>query len=265
MSGFRESFPLAWLFHHNTGGGAGLPPAAHEKGAARPPREILAAPALPLPAPEPVGGDLGRLLAQRYSCRRFAADPVTLADLSRILFAAYGLLGRSSLLGHELLERPVPSAGGLYPLELYLVARSVEDAPPGVYHYAVIGHLLERVHAELPSPAALGEVLRGQPWLAGAPALVVITAVVERLLEKYGDRGYRYLLLEAGHAMQNLDLAALAQGLGTCNIGGFLDRELGEILRLDEDEEIPLYAAAVGHPAGRDRAVLRAVDVEPGG
>jgi SagB-type dehydrogenase family enzyme len=85
----------------------------------------------------------------------------------------------------------------------------------------------------------------------------VLTAVVERALAKYCDRGYRYLLLEAGHAAQNLELAAAALSLGACDLGGFVDHDITELLDLDGDEEIPLHSVAVGLPAGEGRAFLR--------
>jgi SagB-type dehydrogenase family enzyme len=89
--------------------------------------------------------------------------------------------------------------------------------------------------------------------------VVVITAVPGRSLWKYGDRGYRYLLLEAGHAAQNLNLAAVEAGLGCCNLGGFFDEELAGLLLVDTEEEMPLYAVAVGVPASSDRDEQRAI------
>jgi SagB-type dehydrogenase family enzyme len=82
---------------------------------------------------------------------------------------------------------------------------------------------------------------------------------MERSLCKYGDRGYRYVLFEAGHCVQNVNLVAAALGLGTCNAGGFFDDELGGLLTLDIERELPLYAVAIGHPEGTTKDQLRAV------
>ncbi len=149
----------------------------------------------------------------------------------------------------------------MYPLELHVIAYGVESLPPGVHHYAVIGHCLEEMRA-VPSVEELSRAILDQPHLAAAPVFLVVTAVVDRLLSKYGDRGYRYLLLEAGHVLQNLNLAAVALGLASCNVGGFLDLELSSLIGIDGEEEIPLYACALGHPPPGDRRFLRSADVQ---
>src|SRR5262245_9738467 len=101
----------------------------------------------------------------------------------------------------------------------------------------------------------------GQHYLTDAVAVAVIAADVERTLAKYGDRGYRYVLLEAGHCAQNLNVAAAALGLGTCNAGGFFDQELADLLTIDTDAEVHLYAVAVGRaPPGLTRLAMRSVD-----
>jgi SagB-type dehydrogenase family enzyme len=90
-----------------------------------------------------------------------------------------------------------------------------------------------------------------------ASAVVVLTAVVHRSLRKYGDRGYRHLLIEAGHVAQNLNLVAAAMSLGTLSLGGFFDQDLAALLDVSLEVEIPLYAVAVGIPAVRDRVESR--------
>jgi SagB-type dehydrogenase family enzyme len=129
-----------------------------------------------------------------------------------------------------------------------------------VYHYVPVHHGLEQLRDEALPRRFQTYLFMGQRWATEAGAVVVITAVPGRSLWKYGDRGYRYFLLEAGHAMQNLNLAAIAVGLGSCNLGGFFDDELAAVVRADVEEEFPLYAAAVGVPATRDRHEQRSIE-----
>jgi SagB-type dehydrogenase family enzyme len=155
----------------------------------------------------------------------------------------------------------VPSGGGLYPLELYAIVRDVVGLEAGVYHYTPVTHGVEQLRDVL-VPRALQEYLfMGQPLVTRAGVVIVIAAAVARLLTKYGDRGYRYMLFEAGHVAQNVNLAATAIGVGTCNLGGFFDLELGGLLGLDEDAEIALYAVAAGVPAAGTRESLRGIEM----
>ena len=250
---FRDKQPIAWTFHRNTSrwiynamsAGKDTPPA--------PPKENADLPAFSLPSPTLPPTTFQELLTNRFSCRHFTDQPLTLNHLSTLLHFTYGILGKSHFGNVEFLERPLPSGGGLYPLELYVIVQKIENLEPGIYHYFTIGHALEQLRSVL-LPSALREyLLMGQEQLAAAPVIVVFTAVVARSLVKYGDRGYRYILFEAGHAAQNLNLTASALGLGSCNIGGFFDQDLGDLLHLDREREIPLYAVSIGHPSQSDR------------
>ncbi|MFN2606683.1 MAG: SagB/ThcOx family dehydrogenase [Acidimicrobiales bacterium] len=254
---FRDADPIAWAFHHNTGVGPYTSAPEPVSEAARPPKEYLHAPLLPLPAAALPDVALADALAARLSCRRFTADGLAPEQLAAVLGAGYGVAGRVLLGRAELLERPVPSGGGLYPLELYVLVRAVPGLSPGAYHYAPQHHGLEDLGTGPIPPAVLSRLFLGQPYLAAAAAMVVITAVLSRSLDKYGDRGYRYVLFEAGHVAQNLNLAAAACGLGACNAGGFFDAHLGDLLGLDPDQEVPLYGVAVGRPASADRTDVR--------
>ncbi len=140
--------------------------------------------------------------------------------------------------------------------------RAVDGLDPGVYHYVPAAHGLELVRAvELP-PAFLAYLFMGQPWVADAAVVAVISFVGARSLTKYGDRGYRYALLEAGHTMQNLNLAVAALGLGAVNLGGFYDDELAVLCGIDIEQEIPLYCCALGRPVAdpSDRMAMRALE-----
>ncbi len=260
---FREKHPIAWSYHRQTSRWPfnmhGLNPPDCET----PPfKEDLEARTLDLPEPSLPAVSLDLAIRARLSCRRFLPDSIELAQLGDLLYAAYGVLG-SLELGGEFLERPVPSGGGLYPLELYILAQRVRDLVGGAYHYVPLGHRLEFIHP-YPLPTLLtSELFLGQPYLIEAAAIVVIGAVVERSMWKYEDRGYRYILLEAGHVAQNLNLCAAATGLASLNLGGFFDEDLLRLLRMDLDREIVLYAVALGQPATTDRGVARQPSSDP--
>jgi SagB-type dehydrogenase family enzyme len=205
-----------------------------------------------LPAPEPATMALGAALAERASCRRFAPQPLTKAQLSAVLKAAYGVCGQSSAGETHLRERAVPSAGGCYPLEVYLLLWNVEGIRSGTYHYDPLQHALEYLQAE-PPRSRIPSLFLDQPYLADVGAIVILTAVVERQLYRYGDRGYRYLLIEAGHVAQNVGLVAAAVDVGCLNLGGFLDDTVAALLDLQQDCEVALYGVALGTPATRNR------------
>jgi SagB-type dehydrogenase family enzyme len=210
-------------------------------------KEISDAETVELPAyalPETPFTDV---VARRHSCRRFLPKPLPLESLSTLLHASYGILGRVEMEG-EFLERPVPSGGGLYPLELYVLVQRVDGLAGGAWHYVPLGHRLERVHEATLPRLLTAEMFLGQSYLVDCSAIIVIGCVVERSLWKYEDRGYRYLLLEAGHVAQNLNLCAAGMNLGSLNLGGFFDHDLLGLVRADPDTEIMLYGIAVGYP-----------------
>ena len=131
------------------------------------------------------------------------------------------------------------------------------DIATGMYHFNPLHHALEQISDEAPPPGFLGELFMNQPYVPEASCLFVTTSVVDRTMWKYEDRGYRYILFEAGHVAQNLDLTAIALGLGPLNLGGFFDLDLAELLRLDPEVEVPLYVTAVGKPETEDPALVR--------
>lgn len=179
---------------------------------------------------------LESLLVSRRSERLFLDAPVPLDDVASILWAACGALpdGRMT----------VPSAGALYPLEVYLVAGSVEDIDPALFRYLPLDGALEPL-AEGDFRNALAEACLGQPWVAVAPASVVICAHPGVTASRYGDRGERYVAMEAGHSSQNVYLMCEALGLGTVAVGAFDDSLVSFVLGLDA-ETVALYVMPVG-------------------
>jgi SagB-type dehydrogenase family enzyme len=253
---FRIQSPETWSFHEHTSRWTFNTIAKSDQGIPIPGREDPSAPfwKLPEPAPDPALDDL---LRRRFSCRHYTKAAVAVEGLSAVLHRAYGVLGRSHMGDMEMLERPVPSGGGMYPLELYVIASNVSGLSNGIYHYVPVASGLElRCEVTVPS-ALLTYLFMGQSLVAEAAFVCVITAEFARLMRKYGDRGYRYVLFEAGHVAQNVNLAAASLGLGSCNLGGFFDRELAQLLELDVEEEFPLYGVAVGVPPDLERAELR--------
>ena len=200
-----------------------------------------------IPLPKSGASPLLELIAKRQSCREFSPEPIGLAELGSVLEAGYGLTAlRRWPNGHRTWGRAVPSAGGLYPLELYVACNRVEAMAPGIHHFNVRDHSLERIQA----PCALAEMLPDlmyQEFLEPASALCLLTAILPRTLRKYGARGYRYVLIEAGHVAQNISLRATELGLSTLCVGGFTDHRLNRRLRLNGSTEVALYGIAVGH------------------
>jgi SagB-type dehydrogenase family enzyme len=256
---FKELWPLAWTFHRNTNRWPHNALISAERDAYQGPgKEYPDQPFVRLPPPAEPDIRLFEALKARYSCRRFIDAAIGLDSLSICLFAAYGVTGKSEIGPMEFLERMVPSGGGLYPLELYVVGRKVTDLAPGVYHYDGLNHGLELIRDVLVPKSLSDYIFMGQDYITTASLTVVLTMSPARTMHKYGDRGYRYALLEAGHVAQNLNIVAGALNLGTCNVGGFFDDDLSSLLKLDLDSEVVAYAVALGIPDGIDRSMLRA-------
>ena len=200
----------------------------------------MAASVIQLPLPVIDGNlSLEQTLTHRRSVRAFASKALDVAQISQLLWAAQGITGQGSY-------RTAPSAGALYPLELYLVAGLVDGLQPGVYHYRPSENTL--IHSAVGDRrAALREAALGQSALTNAPAVVVICGVFERTTVKYGHRGDRYVHMEAGHAAQNLALQAVALGLASVPIGAFGDAKVQQALALPPNAQ-PLYLLPVGWP-----------------
>lgn len=202
----------------------------------------------PIELPSPAGSTaLFELIMARRSCRAFADRELPLEFLAALLHRTYGVIGLRG--GGRVLihHRPVPSAGALFPLELYVITRKVAGVVDGLYHYASWHHRLECVERGVAAQGLLPD-LQEQFYIASANAIVFFTAVFPRTMNKYGPRGYRYVLLEAGHAAQNLCLLAAEQGLGTLCMGGFRDSAINRLLRLNPAAEGAVYAVALGQP-----------------
>ena len=242
---FRDRFPLSWLHHRNSDAMAERNFDQMDADLCET-KEYDDVPLVRLPPPLKPAADLGEVIERRQSCRQFARLPLRLPELSTILRQSYGL-GHAELIdGFERYRRPVPSAGALYPLEVYLIVNSIDGLESGVCHYGLIDHSLERLTDTSVRSEVISQLFLDQECVADAAAIVVITAVFARTMRKYGDRGYRYILFEAGHVAQNLMLSCGMLGLATLALGGFLDGPLADLLGVDVEIEMPVYAVAVG-------------------
>jgi len=189
-----------------------------------------------LPQPKTKGVvSLEEAIAQRRSVRDFSAKELGLDEISQLLWAAQGITSRKA--GFSL--RAAPSAGALYPMELYLLSKD------GLFHYLPEGHKLEVFSAkDLRGP--LADACLGQAAVRKAAAVIVICGVAERITGKYAERGIRYMHIEAGHIAQNIHLEAVALGLASVPIGAFNDAEVDKILGLAKGCHT-FYIIPVGH------------------
>jgi SagB-type dehydrogenase family enzyme len=204
-----------------------------------------------LPKPKPKSGPgFEHTVVSRRSIRRFTGESLELAELARLLFLGCGLTGQLELAG-ETAPQPVraaPSAGAVFPIEIYLVVSSVKGLDAGIYHYSVDRHALEFLRE-----GTFGEILASAAsdpaTFTPAAVTFVLAGMFGRSHFKYGERAYRFTLLEAGHICQNLLLAVTELDLGAAPVGGFIDEEVNALIDLDGVDEAVLYLVPVGRKA----------------
>lgn len=194
-----------------------------------------------LPEPKHKGEvSVEEAIFNRRSIRRYKDEPLNLEEVSQLLWAA----GGKTIDGITGATRAYPSAGGIYPLEIYLIAGEVEGLAAGIYHYQWQDHSLILV-SDGDIRKALAQAAWGQGMVARAPISLAFTAVYKRTTARYGQRGEdRYVPMDMGGAGQNVHLQAEALGLGTVIIGAFDDQEVKEVLGIQDEE--PLYIMPVG-------------------
>jgi SagB-type dehydrogenase family enzyme len=181
----------------------------------------------------------------RRSTRQFRNEPLSLDQLGRLLYFSNGITGTQPLDQGTLPLRASPSAGALYPIELYVAAFSVEGLQEGIYHFEVEDNVLELLRPGL-YKQDLFEITHRQEMVLQSAVVVLMSAVFGRTRNKYGERGYRYVLLDAGHLAQNLYLESTALGLGCATIGGFFDDKANNLLGIDGVDESVVYMAVIG-------------------
>jgi SagB-type dehydrogenase family enzyme len=195
-----------------------------------------------LPSPSTEGGlPLWETMSARRSVRNYASEPMSLEVLSQLLWSTHGITGGFG--DREL--RNAPSAGACYPIDAHVVVNNVAGLAPGLYRYLEGDHalILERegdVGSEL-AAAALG-----QKMLRKASVAFVWTAVTSRTTTRYGERGLRYILIDAGHIGQNMYLGATSLGFGCCAVAAFDDQAVNNVVGVDGKVETAVYMASVG-------------------
>jgi SagB-type dehydrogenase family enzyme len=203
---------------------------------------------IPLPDPGEGRADLKSLIDSRTSIRNYSDAPISLQDLSYLLWCTQGV---KEVVGTQATLRTVPSAGARHAIETYLLVNRVQGLPPGLYRYRALEHRLQELTLIQGIAAQIQEAGLKQKHITGSAVTFIWSATVYRMIWRYGERGYRYLFLDAGHICQNLYLAAESIGYGVCAIAAFDDDRMNELLQLDGKDEFALYLATCG-VKGRD-------------
>lgn len=203
-------------------------------------------PAVQLPRSlTPLKRPLAETIATRISALSLTPCLLSLKNLATLLHYAYGITRDNADTTIPRPFRVVPSGGALYPLEIYFHSAHIDALEPGIYHFNPLRTNLRRLRPGNASTELAQAVL--QPDVVqGASLVIFITAIFERSIFKYGDRGYRFILLEAGHVAQNINLVANALGLASRNLGGFYDREMDDLLGIDGVTHSTIYLTAIG-------------------
>ncbi|OQW34000.1 MAG: hypothetical protein A4E19_18935 [Nitrospira sp. SG-bin1] len=202
-------------------------------------------PVVPLPTRLPaLDMPLRKAIESRVSLREMILQPMSLMHCGALLHFGYGVKrAGGGLFGRSF--RVVPSAGALYPLEIFVHAKAVEGLTQGLYHYNPPKHHLRLLKiGDLSEQISEALVQNAIPFRASV--IVFIAAMFERTVIKYGNRGYRFVMLEAGHVAQNINLVSESLGLGCLNIGGFFDHDIDRLLGLDGLGQTSIYMIAVG-------------------
>lgn len=218
-------------------------------GAPQPPLELPIDPQaglIPLPKPaelEQPAIDLWQAVNTRKTVRAYAETPLSLEELSLLLWATQGV--------HRISSRPatlrtVPSAGARHAFETYLLVNRVEGLAPGLYRFAAIEHALLEVDLSEDINPRITAANLDQSQVANSAVTFIWAVVIERMEWRYPERGYRYMLLDAGHVCQNLYLAAAAFDCGACAIAAFDDDLLNRELQIDGKSQFAVYAASLG-------------------
>lgn len=194
----------------------------------------------------PVKKPLDEAIVSRISVRNLIPGPVSLKDLATLLYLSYGESRNKNNTEYPRPFRVVPSGGGLYPLEIFFHSAKVSGLETaGIYHFNPTKHHL-RFLTSGDKTEELANAVVNPDLIKRASLIIFITAMFERSVFKYQERGYRFTLLEAGHVAQNLNLVSIALGLGSVNIGGYFDREIDDLLGIDGVTHSTIYMMAIG-------------------
>jgi SagB-type dehydrogenase family enzyme len=254
---YGQDEPPAWEVYHEaskTSEWEALPPAdvvGRRMAAMWPSFPYEGYPVVSLPPSGRLDMALTDALTTRETARDICAAPLSLDQVATLLFHTCGERRGEIQSGAPRKLRITPSAGALYPLEIYLHSTRIFGVDGGIYHYNPCDHVLRRIVDGDHTPELTAALL--QERLARDSAMLIfITSVTERTAFKYGERGYRFALLEAGHMAQNFVLSATALKCGAVTVGGFINRAIDRILRLDGIDQSTVYVLALGGRSGQN-------------
>ena len=226
-----------------------LQPSDQNRGLPQPPLQQdydRSRPLIDLPRPETVQVEtvaLRQAIEARRSVRRYSQTPLSLAELSFLLWCTQGV---KEIASRAVTLRTVPSAGARHAFETYLLVNNVDGLVPGVYRFLALEHKLIEVDLSPGIADLVTEACWRQQFVKASAVTFIWVAVAYRMTWRYGERGYRYLHLDAGHVCQNLYLAAEAVHCGVCAIAAFNDEAMNELLELDGEEQFVIYLATLG-------------------
>jgi SagB-type dehydrogenase family enzyme len=226
-----------------------MPSSAQSRGEPQPPLELpydSGQRLFELPPPdtlalEPV--DLRTIIEQRRTVRNYTDEALSIAELSHLLWCTQGV---QDVRGSYATVRTVPSAGARHAFETYLLVNAVDDIKHGIYRYLASAHQLTQLPLGENWTRRITQACMNQEQVARSAVTFMWVAVAERMCWRYGERGYRYMLLDAGHVCQNLYLAAEVIGCGVCAIAAYNDVALNRELELDGEELFVIYVASLG-------------------
>ncbi|GAP13399.1 protein containg SagB-type dehydrogenase domain [Longilinea arvoryzae] len=193
--------------------------------------------------------DLRRAMEVRKTIRQYSPQPLSLEELSYLLWVTQGV---RRITTRPSTARNVPSAGARHAFETYVLINRVDGLEPGLYRYIATQHALLLADGSLDINVRLTEACAHQEHVGNSAVTFFWVAVLERMYWRYGERGYRYLFLDAGHVCQNLYLAAEAIDSGVCAIGAYDDDALNAALGVDGENQFTVYAATLGKRAPRE-------------
>jgi SagB-type dehydrogenase family enzyme len=194
-----------------------------------------------LPKPLFKGITVEEALVKRRSIREYTDKPLSLQEVSQLFFAAQGITGKL----YGTLLRTAPSAGALYPFEIYLIVNNVNATKRGIYHYSPLDHSIVLIK-EGDFRKELMQASLSQEMMRDAGIVIVLSAIFDRMRSKYGERGYRYVYMEAGYISQNIYLQATSLGLGSVVVGAFIDKDINNLIGVDGKKEAVIALHAVG-------------------
>jgi SagB-type dehydrogenase family enzyme len=200
---------------------------------------------MPLPQALPLAkAGFDEVVLGRRSRREFSGAALPLAEVAKLLHFSNGITGTAHTSGREPAFRASPSGGALYPVEVYVAALRVQDLPTGLYHYDAVGNALELIREG--GTADILVQATHTPEVGDASVVFILSGIPLRTRLKYGERGYRFMLMEAGHICQNALLTATSLRLGAFPIAGFIDAEVDRLIGIDGLEEVSLYLVPIG-------------------